>query len=117
MDSNNVRILSSASFTADLNRRVCESEVRSCSVKSPAITLTCYSLSGRDAYDHHFDLAHLYHEPNSRAHPLQVPQVGYAHGELAYASHSSAVPLPGKRTSLLIAIYCSSTCRRDQFSL
>lgn len=72
-----------------------------------AITLTGFSLSGRDAYDHHFDLTHLYHEPNYRAlpHPLQIPQDGYAHGELAYASHSSAASLPGKHTSLFVALF------------
>jgi hypothetical protein len=61
--------------------------------------------SGRDAYAD-LDAAHLYHDNNYRAlpHPLQIPQDGFAHGHFAYASHSSGVSLPGKRTALFIDI-------------
>ncbi|KAF2823732.1 hypothetical protein CC86DRAFT_59284 [Ophiobolus disseminans] len=67
-----------------------------------AITLTVFSLSGRDTFDA-FDAAHLYHEHNYRAlpHPLQIPQDGYAHNQFAFASHgSSSVSLPGLQYTL-----------------
>jgi len=126
MESNNVRVLSPATFTADLHRRVCEWEVR-CSLRAVATTLTFFSLSGRDACDT-IDAAHLYHEHDYRAlpHSLQIAQDGYEHDQFAYASHSgSGVPLSGKRIALSIlfsivdTIYvpCNSCTSRSLRSL
>ena len=62
------------------------------------------NLSGRDPFDM-LDATTFYHQDDDyqgqRLHPLQIPssQDGYAHGQqFAYASHSSGVSLPGKRT-------------------
>lgn len=127
MESNNVRVPSPATFTADIHRSVCEWEVRVTS-DVVAITLIIHSLSGRDAYD--LDSAHLYHEHNYRAlpHPLQIPQDGYAHSQFAYASHSSGGALPGKllylccfilpvHMSALLYIPCESCTSRPIRSL
>jgi hypothetical protein len=112
MASDYVGVSSSPStWSADLNRRVCEWEVSLSDVvlSTPRNILTIGSLSGRDAYEP-IDAAQLYHEHDdyrALSQPLQIPQDGYAHGQYAYASHSSGATLSGKRiTSFNSLISC-----------
>ena len=72
------------------------------------------SSSGRDRYDI-LDATNLYHDHDHdyaghRVQPLHIPpQEGFPPGhQYAYASHSSGVSLPGKRTSHLTAVRPSS---------
>jgi hypothetical protein len=118
MESDHVGVSSPASiWSADLNRRICEWEVSLSDVVllNRRTNLTIGSLSGRDAYET-LDAAQLYHEHDYRAlpEPLQILQDGYAHGEYAYASHSSDATLSGKRITSFnstFSCYCF-TCRR-----